>query len=1093
EISFYSLIKAAETYGLRLQAFYFSTYERDLESINKLVSLPFIATIDEPHTVLVKNIDKNGVLIIDNDQEKLIPLEEFNKRFMGYCLAVDVTRDKSIQAIDNTYAKTIRIKRRSNKNEIPGFDELFPEPDPWDQVLALGFTVGLSLLPALPGQPKTAFGDRLAKNIFLSNIGKATTLLAVDQFKWKPGAAQVFGYAMQGGFAGALSTNPKMNFVSGALQGTAQGASSVLAYNMLKNTELFQNKNLRVIGESAVSILGSSIYHIGYSAATNISPFSGEQWKQFRNYITTEGIGTALDYAASKGVFGKGLQQYPAFSRILSAPIGGLIPGANSGGSMRDQIWNATLQGLSSVALNALGGKFDDKTGKNRWGLTAMQMHSLNFLGTSLLQSGVQGIFFGDNFFTSLHQSADRLRNNMFMGEYGQGGWNDFQVMEKMAQFSGIANFASNADYMMKQQGYNSWTEFRNEGMTSYLFPSIMYSLTEYVSSSLHRTSADNLAAATNNILNNIPVPFSKQVYYGVQINLADLITGPVLGFSEKTNAQIAVQKLQWKPTENELKSNDLKVYDPAKVIEIKERFGENYQDRIYAVQDTKGDKKYYLWEGSLNERPWLKPQESNVGHRAADWLAASPGSRNLGEGGLAIRGDLSATITGKISELFIGKSITGKTANGDGYRIKDAIKLTVGQVLVGDIPLFTVTGPGMQYLRSDKKTEEISALGVLRNENIFNVSLLAILPNTQQGILTPSGVAPSLTNIINHLTEQNGVYAIPASDSAVKKPYEQLAQFYQALLGKDKIISGLSDIETTAADKTNNYKGKDLFILMDSRPNDLLSPSGIYNLFRGSTDTAQIDYQNSIDTMFLAGRGFNVVGQNNLNGYETYNNTRKLAYEIMPGGAVKLNPVTGQAVKYNNIGFYGYDVTIYQEDNQSISAGIGGAENSAMQLARIRLGDIKINFDQEGRIGVSDHNGNQPPRPAITTETFVYDFDTRQTTQTHQELIGNLAVDGERVVITLPNDRLEILDGSFTRMMKSVDGKDVKLAYSPFTGDVDFHHRMAEVSGIGFNYPTPVRFIDFNKRYQAVKDYFEKSLPLVKPLNIIERSYNDI
>ncbi|MDD5618547.1 MAG: hypothetical protein PHG69_05580, partial [Candidatus Omnitrophica bacterium] len=48
EISFYSLIKAAETYGLRLQAFYFSTYERDLESINKLVSLPFIATIDEP-------------------------------------------------------------------------------------------------------------------------------------------------------------------------------------------------------------------------------------------------------------------------------------------------------------------------------------------------------------------------------------------------------------------------------------------------------------------------------------------------------------------------------------------------------------------------------------------------------------------------------------------------------------------------------------------------------------------------------------------------------------------------------------------------------------------------------------------------------------------------------------------------------------------------------------------------------------------------------------------------------------------------------------------------------------------------------------
>ncbi|MFH1622315.1 MAG: cysteine peptidase family C39 domain-containing protein, partial [Candidatus Omnitrophota bacterium] len=109
EVSFYSIIRTAHVYGMDLKAFHLETSEKDLESINKLVSFPFIATIDEPHTVLVRSIDKNGVLIIDNDIEILISKKEFVDRFRSYGLAQEVYSSKDLTLLNGDEAKSIVV------------------------------------------------------------------------------------------------------------------------------------------------------------------------------------------------------------------------------------------------------------------------------------------------------------------------------------------------------------------------------------------------------------------------------------------------------------------------------------------------------------------------------------------------------------------------------------------------------------------------------------------------------------------------------------------------------------------------------------------------------------------------------------------------------------------------------------------------------------------------------------------------------------------------------------------------------------------------------------------------------------------------
>ncbi|MDD5292089.1 MAG: cysteine peptidase family C39 domain-containing protein, partial [Candidatus Omnitrophica bacterium] len=685
EISFYSLIKAAEVYGLRLQPFHFSTFQTDLESVNKQISFPFIATIDEPHTVLVKSIDENGVLIVDNDVERMISLDEFKQRFMGYCLAVDVVKEKGIEPVSNEFAKSIKIKGRSRKNELPTFNEVYGEFDTADTLIA----VGMMFLSAIPAgkSSNSDFGQRFAQNIYSSNVAQAAMNLAIDA-GMKPANAQIIGYMVQGGVNAKLSGS---TFTPGALKGAATGYFSTVAYRALKHTELFTNSNLRPIGQSVVSILGSSAAYITFSVGNNLlngkslgtsiadvfrtrtikvenndtldsiiknNNISAAQlqalnptinlsnlnnmvgqtllvsgdWTQFRGYLISQSIGTSFEYIAAKN----GIN--PDYARILSAPIETYI----SGGKTRDQIWSGILKGAASVALTAIGGDYNDTTGKNKWGLTATQMHALTYTGFTLVQGGLSAAgVTADNFMPKgypedLKQRKDAgdmeaarqyefatqrgflngvmsnlysLRNNIDMGEYGNGGWNDFQALEKQAQFNGIANFYSNADYMIsqaKQQGnYTSWKQFVKDGYVSSLFPSLAYSITQYMSSALHTTNTNLLASAAGSLLSLIPTPHITR-QSRINRDLAKMMNQQEAG--------------QWQPTPDLLSSPDLKEYSifGDAILDVIDSNGKYDSSKIYPITNN-GETKYYVWRGKDGSEPWkILPSAGNEAGESA-------------------------------------------------------------------------------------------------------------------------------------------------------------------------------------------------------------------------------------------------------------------------------------------------------------------------------------------------------------------------------------------------------------------------------------------------------------------------------------------
>ncbi|MFA7653090.1 MAG: hypothetical protein WCY42_04880, partial [Candidatus Omnitrophota bacterium] len=152
--------------------------------------------------------------------------------------------------------------------------------------------------------------------------------------------------------------------------------------------------------------------------------------------------------------------------------------------------------GLISTGLSAISGDYDSVTGKNNWGLTKIQMSTLNFIGTTTLYGAL----------TQDWKGAGTLVNN-WAGNYtsfggtspiitgGARGWSEMQYIEKISQLAGISDFKANADYLMKQKGYSDWNKFIDDGNLSSLTPSISYSLVNYAQSSLHYASVNNISA----------------------------------------------------------------------------------------------------------------------------------------------------------------------------------------------------------------------------------------------------------------------------------------------------------------------------------------------------------------------------------------------------------------------------------------------------------------------------------------------------------------------------------------------------------------------------------------------------------------------
>ena len=202
--------------------------------------------------------------------------------------------------------------------------------------------------------------------------------------------------------------------------------------------------------------------------------------------LGTQALGDDTVYASTLG-------------KSVGAPIAGLL----TGGSWSQAGWAAldgVVSGAAAVGLEALGGTFDRAHGKNRWGLTRLQMAWVNFLGTSILKSPLAGLQSPEGFWTGAGKSIaadwqDYATNYATFGgtspfaTRGDRGFLQTQHIQKLAEFTGLSGFASDADRLMAQTG-QSWKDLVKTGETSRLFPGLGTMFVNYGASTLHSAAS---------------------------------------------------------------------------------------------------------------------------------------------------------------------------------------------------------------------------------------------------------------------------------------------------------------------------------------------------------------------------------------------------------------------------------------------------------------------------------------------------------------------------------------------------------------------------------------------------------------------------
>jgi 2-polyprenyl-3-methyl-5-hydroxy-6-metoxy-1,4-benzoquinol methylase/predicted nucleotidyltransferase len=187
------------------------------------------------------------------------------------------------------------------------------------------------------------------------------------------------------------------------------------------------------------------------------------------------------------------------YNRLLAQGIGNVTQSLIRGNGIdfKGMLSRGILSGLASAALSSLGGEFDRKTGKNKWGLTELQMSAINWTATSLFdstfaalstQKGQRWKIFGTVFVDNFKKFANRQTS--LLAPY-RGGWADVENLERIARFGGFADFKANADRLMSITG-KSWDELIETGHIESLFPSFANSLVRYTASNLHYAATDN-------------------------------------------------------------------------------------------------------------------------------------------------------------------------------------------------------------------------------------------------------------------------------------------------------------------------------------------------------------------------------------------------------------------------------------------------------------------------------------------------------------------------------------------------------------------------------------------------------------------------
>ncbi|MDD5506428.1 MAG: cysteine peptidase family C39 domain-containing protein, partial [Candidatus Omnitrophica bacterium] len=576
--SLYALSKASEFFGLKL-------YPVKLTELSAKLA-PFIAHLNGDHYVLITKVNNEKIYFLDEHKEEFLPVEKFLKDFSGYALVADQT----LQPLSDKEAKQV-LGARSNKKGYADISSLFEEPSTSDLLVGAGITLATMVASSYIGSAlsgtASSWGASNAISSFgqgalYSQIGQAATNIGVRNLGMDATTAQVFGTATIGAFSGGSSayyqgTSIGMGALNGALLGAAKGGASVLAYDMFKDTSLF--KSNPYIGRQFTNLLGSAV---GYSAFMGtmgalsdtaldtgykmqvptvdgksdfISPktFSqglGMAWDSMKGSLIQQGVGLTVEYAASKGWLGGTLQKHPGYSRLLGEPLGSLAAGSWAGQDITKALYTGLASGIVSAGLGALGGSYDTVTGKNNWGLTKMQMSTLNWLGSATLYSAAGAAVLANQSSEEL-SSGDLLAfgGTLFARRFGEfavnyttfggtspaytkgaRGWSEVQYIEKLAQLAGVSDFKANADYAMKQAGYTDWNKFVEDGRLSSLMPSVAYSLVNYAQSSVHYAAVSNLTGLGKDILYPLVSPLEidgKKL--GIASNLKIKVEPPVL------------------------------------------------------------------------------------------------------------------------------------------------------------------------------------------------------------------------------------------------------------------------------------------------------------------------------------------------------------------------------------------------------------------------------------------------------------------------------------------------------------------------------------------------------------------------------------
>ncbi|MFA7653346.1 MAG: cysteine peptidase family C39 domain-containing protein, partial [Candidatus Omnitrophota bacterium] len=416
--SLYALSKASEFFGLKLSPV-------KINSLQDSIPTPFIAHLNGGHYVLITKISNEKIYLLDEHKEEFLPLEKFLQDFSGYALVQGLSLQGTVPLTDSE-AKQI-LGARSNKKGYADVTSLFEEPSSGDLWLSLGITVAAVAIPAAYSYYSTAgmtASEAFSKGItsfgqgmFYSQVGQAATNIGVRNLGMSATTAQIFGTATIGALSGGTSAfaqggNTFSSIGKGALTGAYQGAlkasASVFAYDMLKDTSFF--KNNPYIGRQFANLAGSAIGYevflgtIGALSGTSwdtgykmkmdgldslpVSPKTFSEglsyaWKDMKGSLAQQGVGLLVEYAASEGWLGGTLQKHPGYSRLLGEPLGGIASAKVTGGDLTKAIFSGISSGLISTGLSAISGDYDSVTGKNNWGLTKIQMSTLNFIGTT--------------------------------------------------------------------------------------------------------------------------------------------------------------------------------------------------------------------------------------------------------------------------------------------------------------------------------------------------------------------------------------------------------------------------------------------------------------------------------------------------------------------------------------------------------------------------------------------------------------------------------------------------------------------------------------------------------------------------------------